>query len=297
MSIGFEEVDPIKELHGHVDQTLRVAMAGAMQLAYVRGERELRERSEKVAMDHEEEKTAVRRRTADRAMAEALWRRAMEPEWWDQATPDQVARTFEAAYSYADFLPDAADALTVIDQELDERYGLALDRESGTARSTDGSALDRQAVDGAMPGIEAAARANDERLARWQEAVGADLAVPMVTSPAWPALETRLTELDGMGVDSAKALSDALAARGMGGSKDVARVLKFRLSEPAQKAKDKGLGVEREGLDRARLVNDTIAANQPKGQTGRQLDHGAAEDEEATQRRRMSRDRDTGPER
>lgn len=297
MSIGFEEVDPIKELHGHVDQTLRVAMAGAMQLAYVRGEHELRERSEKVAMDHEEERTVARRRMADRAMAEALWRRAGSSEWWDQATPDQVARVYEAAYGYSSVDPDAADALVAIDAELESRFGLALDPESGTAHSTYGSALDRDAVDAAMPGIEVTARAADERLARWQEAVGADLAVPMVTSPAWPALETRLTELDSMGVDSAKALSDALAARGMGGSKDVARVLKFRLSEPAIKAKDKGLGVEREGLDRARLVNDTIAANQPKGPTGRQTERGEAEDEEATQRRRMSRDRDTGPER
>ena len=91
----------------------------------------------------------------------------------------------------------------------------------------------------------------------------------MLASPAWPALETRLSELDAMGVDSAQALSDALGARDMGGAKDVARVLNFRLSPAAEKAKDKGLGVEREGLDRARLVNDTIASVERGARTGR----------------------------
>ena len=65
-----------------------------------------------------------------------------------------------------------------------------------------------------------------------------------------------------MGVDSAGRSADALGARGMGGAKDVARVLNFRRSSAAQKAKDKGLGVEREGLDRARLVNDTIRSSE-----------------------------------
>jgi len=100
-----------------------------------------------------------------------------------------------------------------------------------------------------------------------------------------------------MGVDSAQVLSDALHARDMGGAKDVARVLNFRLSEPAQKAKDKGLGTEREGLDRARLVNDTISWSQVERKQGPQKDRGAAEDAEAARRRQVSRDRDTGPER
>jgi len=297
MSMGFEEADPIRELHGHVDQTLRVATAGALQVAYVRGERERHRQALGARETEAEERATGRRRKADRSVADGLWRRATVTAWWEDATPEQIGRVYEAAFGYSNLDPDAADALVRIDTELATRYGLAIDPESGTARSTTEQALEREAVSKAMAAAEAVAEAGDERLMRWREAVGPDLAEPMVRSPAWPALESRLSELDARGVDSAKALSDALGARDMGGTKDVARVLNFRLSDPASKAKDKGLGVEREGLDRARLVNDTIAWSQVKRPSGPDKTRQSAEDPERNPRRQASRDRDAGPER
>jgi len=297
MTMGFEEADPIRELHGHMDQTLRVAMASALQVAYVRAER-ARQHGAQVTLDTgEEERARGRRRQVDRAVAESLWRRAGVPAWWDEASPEQVARVYEAALSHAHLEPDAADALVRIDAELASRYGLAVDPGSGLVRATADPELDAPAVHAAMPAAEASARDSDERLARWQAAVGADLAEPMVRSPAWPALETRLTELEAQGVDSAKALADALGSRDMGGAKDVARVLNFRLSDPAQKAKDKGLGTEREGLDRARLVNDTIAWSRLTRPVGPDSGRGAPGDTERIPKRQGSRDRDAGPER
>ncbi len=98
-----------------------------------------------------------------------------------------------------------------------------------------------------------------------------------------------------MGVDSARALGDALGARGMGGAKDVARVLNFRLSPAAQKAKDKGLGVEREGLDRARLVNDTIRSSEALPPGRQRADTTAAEDAEAARARQVAPEHERGP--
>ena len=101
-----------------------------------------------------------RRRTADQAVAEAMWRRASEPAWWDQATPDQVAGVYEAALVYAGVDPDAADALVRIDTELDARYGLAVDRDERHGPLVDRrKALDRNAVnEAAAPPRRAAGR-------------------------------------------------------------------------------------------------------------------------------------------
>ncbi len=296
MSTAFEEADPVHELHGHVDQTLRVAIAGAVQLAYVRAERSLRDRTDTGATDPADRDRLRRRRAADQAVAEAMWRRASEPAWWDQATPDQVARAYEAALVDAPNVADAADALERLDAELGARYGLDVDRTSGIAHSRPSAkALDRTAVYEAAAAAGKRAAAADGRMDRWKHAVGPDLAGPMLASAAWPALETRLNELDAMGVDSARALGDALGARGMGGAKDVARVLNFRLSPAAQKAKDKGLGVEREGLDRARLVNDTIRSSEALPPGRQRADTTAAEDAEAARARQVAPEHERGP--
>jgi hypothetical protein len=302
MSTGhFEEADPVHELHGHLDQTLRVAMAGGLQVAHVRGQRELDERARLERQGDREARELLRRRQADKTMAMALWRRANSNEWWDQATPDQVARVYEAAFLYAGTDPDAADAMVRIDKELENRYGLATDEGTGMVHSTTRDVLGRDAVGAAMAGAEEAIVANEARWGEWRAALGPDVADKVLTSPAWPGLETRLTELDRQGINSVKALGDAVQLRDLDGAKDVARVLKFRMSPSALKAKDKGMGVEAEGLERARLVNDTVAAaktpERPTAPSRASKTAGAAEEAQAARRRRADRERDAGQER
>ena len=300
MSAGhFEEADPLHELHGHLDQATRVAMAGGLQVAYARGQKELEQRSQADRQSDRESREASRRRQADKQMAMALRRRANSREWWEQATPEQVARVYEAAFTYAGIDPDAADALVRIDKELDIRYGLAMDEDTGMVHSTTRDVLGREAVADAMPAAESAIEAAAARTDAWRDVLGPDLADSVMASPAWPSLEARLGGLDRSGVDSAKALQQAVQSRDLTGAKDAARVLKFRISPAAVKAKDKGLGVEREGLERARLVNDTVAAGKGLDQAPVREGKGAGvpDEAEAARRRQAEHQREAGRDR
>jgi hypothetical protein len=114
--------DPVAEVHRAVDALLRVGTASGVQFADgVLRQRLSRERAE--THDREEQqRQAEARQRAQRETARLLWRRAFDTGWWDQATAEQIARTYEAAYVYADTDPDAANALVRLDQQLERRH-------------------------------------------------------------------------------------------------------------------------------------------------------------------------------
>ena len=260
MTVDFNEVDPLHELHGHVDQGLRVALAGGLQWAWMRNHG-LAKRTDQAATE------ALRAQRTNRAVAEAMWSRAMRAEWWEQATPDQIARVYAAALAYAGEDPRAADALVRIDKEIDARHGLSIDKDTGQVAVTSGEALDPAALDRAAREQGAKITASEELSARWKEALGPEVADTVMAAKGWDSLEARLVEIEDKGHDSAAALSRAVNARSLDGARDPARVIGFRLSPAAEVAADKGAGVEAEGVEVARLINDSMANNRhaPKG--------------------------------
>jgi hypothetical protein len=121
--------DPVGEVHRTVDALLRVGTASGVQVADRALQQRLsRERAETRDREDEQRQAEARQR-AQRETARLLWRRAFDAEWWDQATAEQTARTYEAAYVYADTDPDAVNALVRLDQQLERRHLLDLQRE------------------------------------------------------------------------------------------------------------------------------------------------------------------------
>jgi len=267
MALDETVVDPLHELHGHLDQALRVAMAGGLQVAYARGQSTLAEMTRAMREAERADQAAERRRRAERAMAAALWSRAMHTEWWEQATPDQVSRVYEAAISYAGHEPGAADALVRMDAEIDQRYAIAVDAGNGTLHATRGPHLATNDVAGAAEAARQVTERRDEQMGRWREAIGPELADSIMGSKGWESLERRLTELEGKGTDSAAVLQRAVEERSLRGARDAARVLAFRLSPTASSVADKGAGVESEGPEVARLINDTLRGNRKRDAT------------------------------
>jgi len=254
--MDYSEVDPLHELHGHVDQALRVAVAGGLQMSYMRGMKERETLNGAAAGDRRQQRT-------DLALAQSLWSRAFRDEWWEQATPGQIARTYQASVAYATAHPGAADALVRIDKEVNERFGLT-HSEPGTVVASRGEALDRDAVIAAEDLSRDMARGHDERMDRYRTALGPQIAEKVLGSGGWKALADRLDGLEASGVDSAAALGRAVSMRSLDGAKDVARVLAFRLSPTAERAQDAGAGVEAENVEVARLINDSLKGNRER---------------------------------
>ncbi|MGH9089756.1 MAG: hypothetical protein ACRDZR_00005 [Acidimicrobiales bacterium] len=128
--------DPIREVHGHVDTLVRLGAASGVQVADRALQRRLEvERAERRALE-DEARQATERERAQRELARLIWRRAFDDAWWDQATEEQIARSYEAAFVYAGTVPDAADALVRLDQEIERRHLLGAD-EGDTSRAGD----------------------------------------------------------------------------------------------------------------------------------------------------------------
>jgi hypothetical protein len=256
MTMDYSEVDPLHELHGHVDQALRVAVAGGLQMSYMRGIRKKEGFKSAAVGDQRQQRT-------DLALAQSLWTRAFRDEWWEQATPEQIARTYQASVAYATRHPGAADALVRIDKEVDERFGLT-QSSPGTVVASRGEDLDRDAVTTAENASRAVAMGHDERMNRYRTVLGPEHAEKVLGSSGWKALEARLEMLEASGEDSAAALGRAVNMRSLDGAKDVARVLAFRLSPTANRAADAGAGVEAENVEVARLINDSLKGNRER---------------------------------
>ncbi len=264
MSTDFEEADPVHELHGHVDQTLRVAMAGAVQLAYVRAERSLRDRTDTEATDPAEPGQGAAppggrpgRGRGDVAPGQRTG--VVGPGHARPGGPRLRSGTGRTRRS----IPTRPTPWSASTRNSAPATDWTSTRTSGIAHSTPSAkALERRPWTRRCRRPEAAAgrrRANGPLAAT---RVGPDVAGPMLTSAAWPALETRLNELDAMGVDSAQGARRR--ARRPGHGRGQGRGPGAQVPALARRAEGQGqgTGVEREGLDRARLVNDTIRSSE-----------------------------------
>lgn len=106
------------------ESTGRTAMMVAMQL----GEKFARLREElarnAAARDDAAAKEMSARFDAERAAARAELRVIEQPEWWDRATPQDVARVIETAETWKGLDDTAARAAERIEHEVRGRYGV-----------------------------------------------------------------------------------------------------------------------------------------------------------------------------
>ena len=132
------ETDGIAEVF---DEGMRLAITAAGRLA----EHRIRERERQLReAQADSEQTARRleaRIDAERTAAIAQLDATRRPEWWDNASVDDVANAWEAAQEWRDRDVDAAAAAERMRPEIIERYGLdpeQVDRDAvGTADTAD----------------------------------------------------------------------------------------------------------------------------------------------------------------
>ena len=119
-----EETDGVGETF---DDSLRIALTIASQF----GERIARLR-EQLARQREasaiqEARELEARFEAERGAARASLAPVAQPEWWNQATAEDIAGVHETATAWRDFDDVAHDAGDTIKREVHERYGIDID--------------------------------------------------------------------------------------------------------------------------------------------------------------------------
>lgn len=111
-----------------IDEALGRSLREAMQLAEQQGRQwsNVLRRMREIARQRQEE---AARRAEAQARYQAMWSQARErlsvvedPEWWNQATPEQVAEVYEVAVSWRDHEVEASRLDDVIHAEVLERY-------------------------------------------------------------------------------------------------------------------------------------------------------------------------------
>ena len=119
-----EETDGVGETF---DDSLRIALTIASQF----GERIARLREQlahqREASASQEARELEARFEAERGAARASLAPVEQPEWWNQATPEDIAGVHETATAWRDFDDVAGDAGDTIKHEVLERYGIDVD--------------------------------------------------------------------------------------------------------------------------------------------------------------------------
>ena len=119
-----EETDGVGETF---DDSLRIALTIASQF----GERIARLR-EQLARQREasaiqEARELEARFEAERGAARASLAPVAHPEWWNQASPEDIAGVHETATAWSDFDDVASDAGDTVKHEVQERYDIDID--------------------------------------------------------------------------------------------------------------------------------------------------------------------------
>src|SRR5690625_2039934 len=116
-----EETDGIEEAF---EGQVRILVTAAGQV----GERLARAREQALrrAQAHSEQQAREMqsRLEAERRAARAELASVYRPDWWDQATPEQIGHAYQAALAWAHEEPEAVRAEQRIRDELRSRYGV-----------------------------------------------------------------------------------------------------------------------------------------------------------------------------
>ena len=109
---------------------LRTMMQVALQVSeQLTRRREQRIRDAAAASDRRARELDTRLRT-EQTSAETALRAVHRDRWWTTAQPEQIAEQMRLAHTWKDRSPVAAEAATVIDEQLHTRYAITRSRES-----------------------------------------------------------------------------------------------------------------------------------------------------------------------
>ena len=136
-----EETDGVGETF---DDSLRIALTIASQF----GERIARLREhlarQREASASQEARELDARFEAERGAARASLAPVVQPEWWNQASPEDIAGVHETATAWRDFDDVARDAGDTIKHEVQERYGIDIDALGADPAAVDAALRDAE---------------------------------------------------------------------------------------------------------------------------------------------------------
>lgn len=120
-----EETDGIEEAF---EGQLRVLVTAAGQIAerFARAREEASRRAQ--AVSEQAAREMQDRFEAERKTAQLEVSRVHSPEWWDRATPEQMAHTYQVARAWTKDDPEAARAEQTMRNEFRNRYNLDVDK-------------------------------------------------------------------------------------------------------------------------------------------------------------------------
>lgn len=232
-----EHTDPTGEAHAHLSNLLRTLVTAAAGLAEKRAQRRADQLRDAQHQTDQQRQALQERIRAEQQAARLVYRHVYNDTWWDKARPADIARAVQAAGAWADSDPNAADALAVIGEQLQDRYGLDLDdlyRQA--AEQPVGST-----VESALAGVETARAADAARQApstkqRWErelsDAAGAELAADIVASKGWSCLQRQLDQVHARHGDVTETLREAISGRELTTANDKAATVSWRISHP-----------------------------------------------------------------
>ena len=110
-----------------LEATLRVALVAAGRLAEVAARSREQAAREAQRASEAEGRRLQARMDAERSAARAQLARVERLDWWDRARPQDIAAAWQAALTWRDADPAAAQATEVLRERIKARYGVDID--------------------------------------------------------------------------------------------------------------------------------------------------------------------------
>lgn len=181
-----EDNDGVDEV---LEGTLRVALTAAGRLAEMAArEREQTARAARSASENEARQLQARL-DAERSAARAQLAPVRQDGWWDKARTEDVAVAWQTAVTWQRLDPEAADAVTVIRQQVKDRFDVDVDTIRPDARSVQATLEEhgrapapRRGQDSAEQATAVAVLAADDR---------GKAGEPSTTTGTWDTLQRR----------------------------------------------------------------------------------------------------------
>ena len=158
-----EETDGIEEAF---EGQLRVLVTAAGQIAerFARAREEVSRKAQ--AVSEQAAREMQDRFEAERKTAQLEVSRVHSPEWWDRATPEHMAHTYQVARAWARDDPEAARAEQTMRNEFRSRYNLDVDKTDADPAAVHAAVqrAERARVDAGAERHRAAAEAAEAQL-------------------------------------------------------------------------------------------------------------------------------------
>ncbi|HLI00736.1 MAG TPA: hypothetical protein VKV06_08115 [Acidimicrobiales bacterium] len=267
-----EHPDPTSEAHAHVSNLVRTLVTAAAGLAEKRAQRRADQIREAQRQTEEQRQELQERVRVEQQAARLVYRHVYSNSWWDKARPQDIAQAVEAAGAWAESDSTASDALGVIEEQLQDRYGLDLEdlrrraAEQPVAPTVERAVTSVETVRAAQAAAEApsAERRWERQLA---DVAGPELAGQVATSKGWLALQRQLDHMHSRHVDVSETLREAISGRELTTANDKAATVSWRISHPHGQSRSRQASTA--GPSQSAARRRALQLQQQRGATGR----------------------------